>query len=208
MTGRALGGAGRRLRLGHRWLSPTTGEVNTTEGIPLWVAGHRAGQRSTGDRLSARTASDGWDVGLWIFLIIGGLCILDDVVMATVLSVLLPGCAALAGMAQLASAVPRLRPGRFWSADLGRVLTLPRDLTGRVPFEGANRHAVGPRAAGRGRRRMIQRADDLRLGPALYRRKSTIRSVLAPRDWPLGSPGRADASNAAKAEWGRRSVPA
>lgn len=62
----------------------------------------------------------GWDVVAGILLILGGLWVLGNAVLATALSVLVLGWSALiAGMVQLLGAFLRIRSGGFWSAALG-----------------------------------------------------------------------------------------
>lgn len=65
----------------------------------------------------------GWDVVLGILLLIGGLVVLGNVVLATAISVLLLGWMALiSGVVLLAGAFFKIKSGGFWSAALGGVV--------------------------------------------------------------------------------------
>jgi uncharacterized membrane protein HdeD (DUF308 family) len=65
----------------------------------------------------------GADVVIGVLLVLGGLYILGNAVVATVLSVLLIGWSALiAGVVELVGAVGRIRSGGFWSTALGGVV--------------------------------------------------------------------------------------
>lgn len=62
----------------------------------------------------------GWDVVLGILLIIGGLFVLGNVVLATAVSVVIIGWTALiSGVVLLVGAFFRIKSGGFWSAALG-----------------------------------------------------------------------------------------
>lgn len=65
----------------------------------------------------------GWDIVFGILLIIGGLVILGNVVLATAISVFLLGWMALiSGVVLLVGAFFRIKSGGFWSAALGGVV--------------------------------------------------------------------------------------
>ena len=65
----------------------------------------------------------GWDIVLGILLIIGGIIVLGNVVLATTISVLLLGWMALiAGIVLLVGAFFKIKSGGFWSAALGGVV--------------------------------------------------------------------------------------
>ncbi|GEL19598.1 HdeD family acid-resistance protein [Pseudonocardia asaccharolytica] len=62
----------------------------------------------------------GWDVVLGVLLILGGIYVLGNTVLATVISLFVLGWAALiAGVVQLVGAILRIRSGGSWSAALG-----------------------------------------------------------------------------------------
>jgi membrane protein HdeD len=65
----------------------------------------------------------GWDIALGVLLVIGGLVIFGNVVLATAVSVFVLGWTALiAGIVLLVGAFFKIKSGGFWSAALGGVV--------------------------------------------------------------------------------------
>jgi uncharacterized membrane protein HdeD (DUF308 family) len=81
----------------------------------------------------------GWDLLGGVLLIVAGLFILGDVVIATVISVFLLGwMTVISGVVQLVGALFRIKSGGFWSAALGGVvLTVLGLFILRNPVTGA-----------------------------------------------------------------------
>jgi len=70
--------------------------------------------------LTIERRRSGWDVVIGILLIIAGIIILGDVVLATTVSVKFLGWVTLiAGVLELVSAFFKIKEGRFWGAALG-----------------------------------------------------------------------------------------
>jgi len=67
----------------------------------------------------------GWDVVFGILLVIAGIIVLGDVVVASVVSVKFLGwMAVIGGIIELVGALFRIKEGKFWGAFLGGVLLL------------------------------------------------------------------------------------
>lgn len=68
----------------------------------------------------SRRRRTGWDIVIGVLLVLGGIWLLGNVVLATALSVLVLGWTVLiGGVVQLIGALARARSGGFWSAALG-----------------------------------------------------------------------------------------
>jgi membrane protein HdeD len=92
---------------------------------PATTGAGRPPDETRGSELVPQRRRTGWDIALGALLIVAGIVILGDVVLATIVSVRLLGWLALiSGVLLAAGAFTRLRSGGFWSHALGGVVLI------------------------------------------------------------------------------------
>ena len=92
---------------------------------PATTGAGQPADNAGGGELVPQRRRTGWDIALGALLIVAGIVILGDVVLATIISVRLLGWMALiAGILLAAGAFSKMRSGGFWSAAFGGVVLI------------------------------------------------------------------------------------
>jgi uncharacterized membrane protein HdeD (DUF308 family) len=92
---------------------------------PATTGAGQPADNAAGGELVPRRRRTGADIALGVLLIVAGIVILGDVVLATIISVRLLGWMALiAGILLAAGAFAKMRSGGFWSAAFGGVVLI------------------------------------------------------------------------------------